>query len=80
MYPHPLCAPQTLHTPQRAGGPGALYYGLAPRLLQQVPSSMMCWYIIHAVQRVLRPYTVVSASSSSHRGGAAAAVLTATAR
>ena len=36
-------------------GVGSLYYGLAPRLLQQVPSSMICWYTIHSVQRLLLP-------------------------
>ena len=39
----------------KAGGIGSLYYGLAPRLLQQVPSSMICWYTIHSVQRLLLP-------------------------
>lgn len=46
------------------GGTGSLFYGLTPRLLQQVPSSMICWYTIHQVQRILRAAPVDQKGSS----------------
>lgn len=39
-------------------GVGSLYYGVAPRLLQQVPSAMVGWWAVHAVARSLEPWTV----------------------
>lgn len=41
-------------------GLGALYVGLTPRLLQQVPSAMACWWTVEACKRALAPYTVSS--------------------
>mmetsp|Transcript_2226 Transcript_2226/g.5697 ORF Transcript_2226/g.5697 Transcript_2226/m.5697 type:complete len:592 (+) Transcript_2226:140-1915(+) len=39
-------------------GLGCMYYGVVPRLLQQVPSSMMGWWAVHAVVRALQPWTI----------------------
>ncbi|KIY95208.1 hypothetical protein MNEG_12754 [Monoraphidium neglectum] len=41
----------------RANGPGSLFVGLAPRLVQQVPSSTICWYVIEQCRELLEPYT-----------------------
>ncbi|KAI8469632.1 MAG: mitochondrial carrier domain-containing protein [Monoraphidium minutum] len=41
----------------RANGPGALFVGIAPRLVQQVPSSTICWYVIEQCRELLEPYT-----------------------
>jgi hypothetical protein len=35
------------------GGPGALWVGLAPRLMHQVPGACVCWFAIHSVHRHL---------------------------
>lgn len=42
----------------RRGGFGALYLGVTPRLIQQVPSAMVCWWSIEALSRALEPHTV----------------------
>jgi hypothetical protein len=39
------------------GGPGALFVGLAPRLIQQVPSTTICWWAIERCRNALEPYT-----------------------
>lgn len=39
------------------GGLKALYVGLAPRLCQQVPGAMVCWWAIENCSRSLQPYT-----------------------
>ena len=44
-------------TPVARKGVGSLYYGVAPRLLQQVPSAMFGWWAVHAVARSLEPWT-----------------------
>lgn len=38
-------------------GPGALFVGTVPRLVQQVPSSTICWWCIETCRRALEPYT-----------------------
>lgn len=48
-------------------GPGALYVGVVPRLLQQVPACMLCWWAIEACARALEPF--VEQSGSSEQGG-----------
>ncbi|WIA22871.1 hypothetical protein OEZ86_009816 [Tetradesmus obliquus] len=40
-----------------AGGPGALFVGLVPRLVQQVPSTTICWWAIEQARDMLEPYT-----------------------
>lgn len=40
-----------------ARGPGSLFIGLGPRLLQQVPSSTLCWVVIERCRALLEPYT-----------------------
>ncbi len=37
-----------------AGGPGALFVGLLPRLAQQVPSSTVCWWAVEQSRVLLR--------------------------
>ncbi len=54
------------------GGVGALFYGLTPRLLYQVPSAMVGWYVIHSVQRLLAPYTVRGAEEAAARNSSGA--------
>jgi hypothetical protein len=38
-------------------GPGALFVGMVPRLVQQVPSSTICWLVIEQCRSALEPYT-----------------------
>ena len=38
-------------------GMSSLYLGVMPRLLQQVPSSTICWYSVEACQKSLAPFT-----------------------
>lgn len=38
-------------------GPGALFVGMVPRLLQQVPSSTICWWSVEQCQKALAVYT-----------------------
>jgi hypothetical protein len=40
-----------------AQGPGALFVGMVPRLVQQVPSTTVCWWAIEQCRKVLEPYT-----------------------
>lgn len=40
-----------------AQGPGALFVGTAPRLLQQVPSTTLCWWALEQCRGLLEPYT-----------------------
>ena len=56
----------------RRGGVGALYYGVVPRLMQQVPASTVGWYVIHTVQRLLEPYTAPTTFPTAAAVGAAA--------
>lgn len=53
-------------------GLGCLYVGVTPRLLQQVPSAMLCWWSIEAVKRMLKPYTYSEAEDGGGRGRALA--------
>ncbi|KXZ54726.1 hypothetical protein GPECTOR_4g794 [Gonium pectorale] len=39
-------------------GLAGLYVGVTPRLLQQVPSAMVCWAAIAAFKRAMEPHTV----------------------
>jgi hypothetical protein len=39
------------------GGPGALFVGMVPRLVQQVPSTTICWWAIERCRDALEPYT-----------------------
>jgi hypothetical protein len=39
------------------GGPGALFVGLVPRLVQQVPSTTICWWAIEQARDMLEPFT-----------------------
>ncbi|GIL53451.1 hypothetical protein Vafri_9052 [Volvox africanus] len=39
-------------------GLGGLYVGVTPRLLQQVPSAMVCWWSIAAFKRFMEPHTI----------------------
>ncbi|KAF8066349.1 SAMC1 [Scenedesmus sp. PABB004] len=39
------------------GGAGALFIGLAPRLVQQVPSTTICWWAIERSRQLLEPFT-----------------------
>lgn len=40
-----------------AQGPGALFVGVVPRLVQQVPSSTICWWAVEQCRQALEPYT-----------------------
>ncbi|KAG1679403.1 hypothetical protein FOA52_007694 [Chlamydomonas sp. UWO 241] len=51
------------------GGVQALYLGVVPRLLQQVPSSTICWYSVEACQRFLAPYTDDGGEAPKPGGG-----------
>lgn len=39
-------------------GLAGLYVGVTPRLLQQVPSAMVCWWAIAAFKRFMEPHTL----------------------
>ncbi|GFR50429.1 hypothetical protein Agub_g12649 [Astrephomene gubernaculifera] len=39
-------------------GLSGLYVGVTPRLLQQVPSAMVCWWSIAAFKRFMQPHTM----------------------
>lgn len=39
-------------------GVASLYYGVTPRLLQQVPAAMIGWWTVHAIARTLEPWTI----------------------
>lgn len=41
-----------------SGGHRAFFRGMAPRLAEKVPSSMMYWVTVEAVRRSLRPFVV----------------------
>lgn len=41
----------------RKRGPGALFVGVVPRLIQQIPSSTVCWWSIESCRKALEPYT-----------------------
>lgn len=40
----------------RLRGLGALFVGIVPRLIQQVPSSTICWWSVEQTQKALAPY------------------------
>ncbi|GAX73771.1 hypothetical protein CEUSTIGMA_g1222.t1 [Chlamydomonas eustigma] len=50
------------------GGLAALFVGVIPRLLQQVPSSTICWYSVEACQKALQPYTDGAPASGGDAG------------
>ncbi|GFH23269.1 uncharacterized protein HaLaN_20860 [Haematococcus lacustris] len=55
----------------RRRGPGALFVGVVPRLVQQVPSSIICWWAVERVQKTLRPFThTATQGQGSEAGGA----------
>jgi hypothetical protein len=55
----------------RRAGPGALFVGVVPRLVQQVPSSTICWWSIEACKAALAPWT--EGAGAAPAGGKAAA-------
>ncbi|GLC69728.1 hypothetical protein PLESTF_000873400 [Pleodorina starrii] len=57
-------------------GLAGLYVGVTPRLLQQVPSAMVCWWSIAAFKRFMEPHTLPEewpAGGSSERTATVAA-------
>lgn len=38
-------------------GVAALYVGVTPRLMQQVPGAVICWSVIEAFKRAMEPHT-----------------------
>mmetsp|Transcript_26483 Transcript_26483/g.67332 ORF Transcript_26483/g.67332 Transcript_26483/m.67332 type:complete len:462 (-) Transcript_26483:520-1905(-) len=42
-------------------GPGALFVGAFPRLVQQIPSSTICWWAVQQAQKFFEPYVVPDA-------------------
>ncbi len=50
-------------------GMQSLYLGVVPRLLQQVPSSTICWYSVEACQKALAPYTAPDEGGNFGHGG-----------
>lgn len=40
----------------RQGGLGSLYVGMAPRLADKVPSTMVYWLAVEGCRRMLAPY------------------------
>jgi solute carrier family 25 S-adenosylmethionine transporter 26 len=56
----------------RRAGPGALFVGVVPRLVQQVPSSTICWWSIEACKGALAPWTEAQAQAGGGGGAAAA--------
>lgn len=63
FFPLMPCAGQTM-VQQR--GMRALFVGMVPRLLQQVPSSTICWWSVEACQKALEPF---AAPGSPPAGG-----------
>ena len=58
FYPtpsYPACHAGRSLVQQR--GPSALFVGIVPRLVQQVPSSTICWFTVEACQKALQPWT-----------------------
>lgn len=47
------------------GGPGALFVGVAPRLLQTVPSTMVYWAAVEGTRRLMRKHFDVDSPSGS---------------
>lgn len=45
-----------------------LYVGVVPRLLQQVPSAMLCWWSIEACKRVAEPHVQTSGAREAAGG------------
>lgn len=62
-FPSLRCAGQNM-VQQR--GIRALFVGMVPRLLQQVPSSTICWWSVEACQKALEPF---AAPGSPPAGG-----------
>ena len=54
--PHPHKSNAGRSLVQRRG-PSALFVGIVPRLVQQVPSSTICWFTVEACQKALQPWT-----------------------
>ncbi|KAG2442226.1 hypothetical protein HYH02_009710 [Chlamydomonas schloesseri] len=57
-------------------GLAGLYVGVTPRLFQQVPSAMVCWWSIAAFKRWMEPYTAPDeedVAGGGHRAGKHAA-------
>ncbi|KAG2434716.1 hypothetical protein HXX76_007606 [Chlamydomonas incerta] len=47
-------------------GLAGLYVGVTPRLFQQVPSAMVCWWSIAAFKRWMAPYTAPDDDAGAH--------------
>ncbi len=47
------------------GGPGALFVGVAPRLLQTVPSTMVYWAAVEGTRRLMRKHFDIDNPSGS---------------
>ena len=52
-------------------GVQGLFAGLAPRLMEQVPSTMLYWAAVGGCKRLLQPYTVEGAAVAAAAAGAA---------
>jgi hypothetical protein len=57
----------------RRAGPGALFVGVVPRLVQQVPSSTICWWSIEACKNALAPWTDTGSADAGTGAGTGAA-------
>lgn len=55
----------TGHGLVRVGGPGALFRGLLPQMVETIPSVGMYWLAVECTRRALAPYTIVAAKNTS---------------
>ena len=51
------------------GGPGALFVGVAPRLLQTVPSTMVYWAAVEGTRRLMRQHFDVAGGEEAGSSG-----------
>lgn len=58
----------TGHMLVQTRGPGALFVGAVPRLVQQIPSSTICWWAVQQAHNVLEPYIIPDATAAATDG------------
>lgn len=68
----PACCPCLLHSRLTSspcgrrclqGGPGALFVGTTPRLLQTMPSTMVYWFAVEGTRRTLMKFVDVDGAA-----------------
>ena len=46
-------------------GPGGLFMGVTPRLIESVPSTMLYWLAVEGCRRALEPYVAPEAAATA---------------